>query len=393
MNQQRIGFVFNTLGITGGVHVIYRWAQILVSLKYQVDIIVLEYHPHLVIGFLDPKQAGFEIINLSTAKKRSYHLILATWWETLYALPELSSQRYGLFAQALESQFYNTNDPRILEYDLLMSFPLPIITIAHWLKNHYIKTYGIDDSFIQVAINPIDHHLFNTCVENNFSNSKTPTFLIEGNAQDPRKNIPLSIQILESTKTPYIWVGSKIDTRLIGPHCRGTHEQVSYKDMPKIYKRCEVLLKLSTAEGMFGPPLEMFACKKTAIVWDVAGHEEYMIHGHNSLVLPMYQINDTINAIEQLKHNHTFRQQLQKYAYQTAFNWPDWSQYKDVVKQVVTQIPPIDVPRWFNHIKKHKQKRIQRLRKQPQKFYEEFIKKPLQLKIKQNKTIYRLLKN
>ena len=51
-----------------------------------------------------------------------------------------------------------------------------------------------------------------------------------------------------------------------------------------IYRSCDVIVKLSYVEGMFGPPLEMFHCGGTSIVYDVTGHDEYIVHGKNGLV-------------------------------------------------------------------------------------------------------------
>jgi hypothetical protein len=56
--------------------------------------------------------------------------------------------------------------------------------------------------------------------------------------------------------------------------------------MPAIYSSCDVLVKLSSVEGFFGPPLEMMSCGGTAITSDVTGHDEFMRHGENGIVVP-----------------------------------------------------------------------------------------------------------
>ncbi len=63
--------------------------------------------------------------------------------------------------------------------------------------------------------------------------------------------------------------------------------KIPVESTPVIYRSCDVLLKLSKVEGMFGPPLEMFHCGGTAITYDVTGSEEYLVSGRNSLVVPM----------------------------------------------------------------------------------------------------------
>ena len=45
------------------------------------------------------------------------------------------------------------------------------------------------------------------------------------------------------------------------------------------------MLKLSRVEGMFGPPLEGFHMGATCVVTAVTGHEEYVEHGENGLVV------------------------------------------------------------------------------------------------------------
>ena len=57
--------------------------------------------------------------------------------------------------------------------------------------------------------------------------------------------------------------------------------------MPPIYGSADVLVKASNAEGMFGPPLEMFSTGGTAVAWHVQGAEEYMSDRYNSLLVPM----------------------------------------------------------------------------------------------------------
>jgi hypothetical protein len=54
--------------------------------------------------------------------------------------------------------------------------------------------------------------------------------------------------------------------------------------MASVYRSCDDILKLSLVESMFGPPLEMFHCGGTAIVYNVTGHDEYIVHGRNALV-------------------------------------------------------------------------------------------------------------
>ncbi len=54
--------------------------------------------------------------------------------------------------------------------------------------------------------------------------------------------------------------------------------------MAEPLRRTDVVLKLSSVEGMFGPPLEGFHRGATCVVTPVTGHEEYVEHGWNGLL-------------------------------------------------------------------------------------------------------------
>ena len=53
------------------------------------------------------------------------------------------------------------------------------------------------------------------------------------------------------------------------------------------------MLKLSRVEGMFGPPLEGFHMGATCVVTAVTGHEEYVEHGENGLVVDWDDVRGT----------------------------------------------------------------------------------------------------
>ena len=96
------------------------------------------------------------------------------------------------------------------------------------------------------------------------------------------------------------------------------------KDLARIYRSCDVLVKLSTSEGMFGPPLEMFHCGGTVISYDVSGCEEYLVHGENSVVIPIGREDLVLEAINTLCDNSALLEGLKAGAIETAEKWPDW---------------------------------------------------------------------
>ena len=90
--------------------------------------------------------------------------------------------------------------------------------------------------------------------------------------------------------------------------------------MAAVYSSCDVLLKLSVVEGFFLPPLEMMSCGGTAIVTDVSGHEEYVKHEENALVIKMDDLEGARRAVIRLRDDQELLSRLKKNALATADN-------------------------------------------------------------------------
>src|SRR5436305_5002119 len=78
---------------------------------------------------------------------------------------------------------------------------------------------------------------------------------------------------------------------------------------------------------MFGPPLEMFHCGGTAVVYNVTGHDEYIVNNENAVVLASGDERGAIAAVNELKRRPLLLTRLKQGALATANEWPDW---KDV---------------------------------------------------------------
>jgi hypothetical protein len=75
---------------------------------------------------------------------------------------------------------------------------------------------------------------------------------------------------------------------------------------------------------MFGPPLEMFHCGGTAIVFDVNGADEYIADGVNAIVVRNRSVESAISALRGLLSDRGQLERLKQGALQTATEWPSW---------------------------------------------------------------------
>lgn len=348
--MKRIAFVLPGFFVSGGVHIVVRWAQILGEAGHAVTLLV----PDEQVGsdvpalFL-PGPARFTVRGHAQALDEAYDIAIATWWETLRMLYLMRAPALAFFAQALEAQFCEPGDPRQAQYARLVRSGVHVITIAHWLRDYLITYFGVDPARVQTVLNPLSKAMWRPVPP---LVPRTPgagvRFLVEGSVGESRKNVAPLLRLLEEMGTElgdarpieYLWVGARVDKSLVGRRCAGVLEKVPYASMPAVYSACDVLVKLSNAEGMFGPPLEMFATGGTAIAWDVWGAEEYMAHGYNALLVPMNSMPAVRRAVRELVEQPARLAALKENALRTAARWIDWDEQRPAILAAIEALTP-----------------------------------------------------
>lgn len=215
--------------------------------------------------------------------------------------------------------------------------PLKVITEATWIKKYLKENYGLS---AEVVKNGIRKDIYTDPGEA-YSNRKEGKLrvLIEGPLGVFFKNVEKAIQVCRESQADEIWLLTPTKVSKY-PGVDRVFSQVPIFETPKIYRSCDVLVKLSYVEGMFGPPLEMFHCGGTAIIYNVSGHEEYIRHDENALVVPKNNEEQVISYINELKNNPKLIDKLKRGALQTAKDWPDWEivskDFEKVIKKFVT---------------------------------------------------------
>jgi hypothetical protein len=126
---------------------------------------------------------------------------------------------------------------------------------------------------------------------------------------------PVHVTLVERTgRTPR---GFRVD-RVLG--------SVSHADLARLYGESHVVLKLSRVEGMYGPPLEGFHMGATTVTTAVTGHEEYVEHGWNGLVVDWDDPHGTARQLDLLAQDRRLLHFLRTNALATAASWPSWQQ-------------------------------------------------------------------
>lgn len=339
----KICFMIGSPDISGGTYVIFEHAVFLQNSGLDVVILPI-WAPDRSRPAWHPALDKLRFVTLEEAKADHYDLAIATWWRTLYDLmPQVDADRFCYFVQSIESWFYPDTDVAVRNLvNATYLMPLPGITEARWIREHLKRRFGHD-----YLLAP------NGC-RKDFYRAEGPLalpkragelrVLVEGPLGVDFKNVARSIELLRQSRADEIVLLTLSDIGSF-PGVSKVFSRVPTAECGAIYRSCDVLVKLSTIEGMFGPPLEMFHCGGTAVVYDVTGHDEYIAHEVNALVVPMGEEAGVVAAVNRLKDNPALLDQLRQGAGETARRWPDWPAASAVFARHVRSLlsgPPMD---------------------------------------------------
>jgi|GEM_PF-53595 len=326
----KIVFLLCSPDINGGTNVILEHAGGLQRLGHEVTIATLEkvapsrHSWHREGGSVSWK-------TLHELQGQSYDCAIATWWESPYLLSRIAATHAVYFVQSIESKFFPVEDPANLDtrdHSLGADrcnngyyFSLPIITEASWIRDFLATHYNHEPYVVR---NGIRKELY--CDEAVIAPRKKGSLrvLIEGPVDVFHKNVPRTVELCRQAGVDEIWLLTSSPVESF-PGVDRVFSRIPFDRTPPVYRSCDVLVKLSYVEGMFGPPLEMFHCGGTAIVYDVTGHDEYIRHGINGVVIERDDEQGVVDALRDLKTNDTLLASLCREASATAAEWPDWT--------------------------------------------------------------------
>lgn len=292
-----------------------------------------------------PELKELPVLPLSQARSQEWDVGIATWWRTTAVVFHLSCRRYAYFIQALEDSLYTPAEPERVAAAMTTALPVRFITEAHWIAE-LLEMLQPGNPAIVVP-NGID--------KNAFAIPEVPPvhdgplrILLEGAPGRPLKGIDQALDVIASLRESahVTWVAP----HGLGPgaeHPRGVDRvlgRLNRDEMAAVYADSDVLLKLSRAEGMYGPPLEGFHKGCTVVTTAVTGHDEYVRHRENGLVCGWDDVPGTARMLDLLARDRELLTRLRAGALETARAWPDWDacavQMAAALRQVAEQPAP-----------------------------------------------------
>lgn len=331
----KVAFVVNDLQLSGGVGVVVEHAHQLTR-RHGFEVVLVLAREQDVPDWRHRGLTDVAVMGLPAARGERFDVAVATWWETTYALFELEAARYALFVQSLEDRFYRPEEPERLAAALTHDLPVALLTEARWIA----------DTLEELRPEARVHYVRNGIAKDLFAGPDEPApavsgaplrILVEGNRGVWFKGVDEALAACAAMREPRHvtlvapdGVGPPDVDRVVGP--------VSHEEMAGLYAESHVVLKLSRVEGMYGPPLEGFHMGATTVTTPVTGHEEYVRHGWNGLVVEWDDERGTARALDLLARDRALLHLLRHNALRTARGWPSWEQQGTVMAAALRAI-------------------------------------------------------
>jgi glycosyltransferase involved in cell wall biosynthesis len=338
----RVAFVLQDLQLSGGVGVIVEHAAQLRrhhGLDAQLVLSRPQQHPDWSYRGL----GEVPVLTLDEALELEWEVALATWWETTSALFALRAQRYAYFIQLLEDSTYPTGAPEQLAAAMTTALPVRFITEARWLAE-LLEDYQPGNRVLYVR-NGIPKDVFTSPLEVPIAADGEPLrVVLEGARGYVHKGVDDALTAVAAMAEPahVTWVSPHPTEP--PPGVDRVVSGLSHSEMAALFADSHVLLKLSRAEGMYGPPLEAFHMGATVVTTAVTGHDEYVEHGVNGLVVGWDDLRGTARTLDLLARDRRLLHELRCGALRTATAWPDWRQSSQwmamALRRVADEPPP-----------------------------------------------------
>ena len=338
----KIAYLVNDLQLSGGIGVVVQHALQLASVhRFDVALVLVREQddPQWVYEPLE----HLTVLSLPQACEEHFDIAIATWWETTLSLFDVPADRYAYFVQSLEDRFYGPDSAERLGAALTLDLPVAFITEASWIADTLRELRP--EALCLVVRNGIDKRTFAAPERIDARFTEPLRVLVEGNPRSWFKHVHDAIDAANAMREPHrltvvcgdrAGLGEVAADRIVGP--------LTPDEMAELYGESDVLLKLSSVEGMFGPPLEAFHRGATCVTTPVTGHEEYIEHGWNALVCDWDDPGGTARALDLLARDRHLLHFLRYNALHTARGWPDWRQQGALMALALRRIRDAPAP-------------------------------------------------
>ena len=317
----RVCFLLHELGRAGGMNVIAGHVERLRARGWDAEIVLTD-----------------------AIDDREWDYALATWWETAPALWRVRAKRRGVFLQSLEERFYGERDVLArLGAGAVLGLPVDYVTIGDWMRAALAELRP--DARCVVVRNGIDKSVFGAPPGPRRFADGPLRVLVDGNPEMWLKAVPEAVAAARAMSEP-------ASVTVVAPNpdaarALGADRVEGGMDpgaVAALYAEHDVLLKLSRVEGVALPPLEAMHVGTPCVVTPHTGHDEYVRHGQNGLVVGFDDARAASDALDALARDRDLLARLSAGALATAADWPDAHTSTDELAAALEQLLPEPPP-------------------------------------------------
>lgn len=285
----------------GGMIIPFEYISRMKKRGIETDMFAEEGNPELEAFY------GIKVRPLSELQTTENDVIISTRWEQCERLNGMQGRKF---------QFVQGDDIQLLGDDISRN------QCAFWRNHPDWELIGVSRySLMRWNRGEVIPNGLNERFLTSLPVTKDIDILIEGN-NEPNKNIPAAMSIALGVKTVrpntrIVWIGRETDDRM-GIECITNPNQ---EDIPSVYQRAKVLIKLSKSEGFSLPILEAMASGCLVVTTTMGGNDDWCDHERNCLLVSDCMAVDEIQEhLENGKHTWVVER-----AKMTAkqFNWSE----------------------------------------------------------------------
>lgn len=327
----KIAYIVPGIGISGGIAIVLNHTNHLLERGY--DVCIISHNPDLKTDWF---HNSTPIVHSTTKQQYlldNIDILIATHWSTAFYMDLLPSRRKVYFVQSDERRFNPENKSEIKSIEATYKINSEHMTEAIWIQRWLKEEFGHDAYYVP---NGLDLNVFHSNDVLGQKGTKTRV-LLEGPINVWFKGMDDAYNVVKDIDCE-IWIISSNGKPKDGWHCDRFFEKVAMDDMQKIYSSCDIFLKMSRAEGFFGPPMEAMACGCAVVAGKVTGYDEYIKDGENALVVEMGDVNGAKKAIQKLIGDKSLREKLIENGHKTAKEW-NWEKSIDLLEKVIKNDP------------------------------------------------------
>jgi hypothetical protein len=323
----RTCFLVHEFGLAGGQQTLLRYARALEG----AELVITAPNP----GELPAERDGVPVRRLGDVGGERYDCAIATWWTTADSLWEVDAARRLIFLQSIESRFYEEGEfyERFAAEEVL-ALPVGYVVVAGWMRDVLAELRP--DAPCEVVRNGIDKDVF----AHRLSRHAGPLrVLVEGQPSLWFKGVQQALAATRAMSEPAeVTVVAGDPAAADGVDGVRVVGGLDPEGMAALYAEHDVVLKLSRVESLGLAPIEAFHLGVPAVVAPYTGHEEYLEHGRNGLVVGHDDLPGTARALDRLARDRDLLATLSAGAAATAAEWPSASTAADAFAAAVGRI-------------------------------------------------------